>query len=185
MAAAPVPPVADVRAHVVETGGIIDHMKRAPLARKPTHLDGPELLAWILQHTTPTETGCMLWCGGRPDTQGYGRINYGRRIRKLTHVVWKLTHGDWPEVFVCHSCDTPLCVNAEHLFLGTAAMNNADCRAKGRWVHGGKLRKLTAGQADGVRQDLAAGMSLRKTAKKYGVSKGVIDAIKDGKTYRT
>ena len=37
---------------------------------------------------------------------------------------------------VLHRCDTPLCVNPSHLFLGTNADNTHDAQAKGRLAAG-------------------------------------------------
>ena len=33
----------------------------------------------------------------------------------------------------CHKCDTPWCVNPEHIFIGTAKDNSLDAHAKGRF----------------------------------------------------
>lgn len=39
-------------------------------------------------------------------------------------------------LYLCHKCDTPCCVNIDHLFLGTSAENNQDRDRKGRTGRG-------------------------------------------------
>lgn len=78
-------------------------------------------------------TGCWLWSNA-PGAGGYGTVRYDGRDQKAHRVSWALHRGYMPprDIKVCHRCDTPPCVNPDHLWLGTQADNVADMMAKGR-----------------------------------------------------
>src|ERR1051325_2224677 len=79
---------------------------------------------------------CWLWTAGI-GTRGYGQFRVGQLMVGSHRVAFILSSGEIPEgLCVCHSCDTPLCCNPAHLFLGTHAMNAADRKAKGRSAYG-------------------------------------------------
>jgi len=91
--------------------------------------------------------GCRLWMGATKD--GYPLVMFHNRTRRAARVLWQLKHGPIPRgFFVCHSCDEPRCMNIGesgddgHLWLGTAADNNADMVNKGRaaWQKKGKSK---------------------------------------------
>ena len=78
-------------------------------------------------------TGCHVWtgpAGGRPPRARFvlrQQSNYAYRV------AWVIEKGPIPRgLFVCHRCDNPLCINVEHLFLGTHADNMRDMAIKGR-----------------------------------------------------
>ena len=83
-------------------------------------------------------SGCFIWAGGS-DRRGYGKFTYGSRVdgsrqQVLAHrYAYERVHGPVPaKLHICHKCDTPCCVNPEHLFLGTNADNLRDMSAKCR-----------------------------------------------------
>lgn len=86
-------------------------------------------------------SGCWLWLAS--DHRGYGCFKlgshrYGGFVTIYAHrVSWLLSGRALPAVArVLHKCDTPPCVNPDHLFLGSMADNNRDKALKGRGPRG-------------------------------------------------
>jgi HNH endonuclease len=78
-------------------------------------------------------SGCWLWMGAL-DTKGYGKTKYEGRNWLVHRLIFciknklKITDGK----FVCHKCDNTLCVNPNHMFIGTQKDNMLDASRKGR-----------------------------------------------------
>jgi hypothetical protein len=147
------------------------------------------------RHAALTARGphCWLW-QGRVNERGYGLIDKGGHSRHggrplLAHrVAYELAHGSIPDgLFVCHSCDTPRCVNPDHLWLGTNADNAADMARKNRSNQGERCpsAKLTAERVTEIRRRWAeGGVQQKALAAEYGVSRGVVSEILSGKSWR-
>ena len=127
--------------------------------------------------------GCWLWSAVR-NRDGYGSFWTGERrprrpdgrrgtpIMVLAHR-WSYQHFVGPipdELNVLHRCDTPACVNPDHLFPGTQAANVHDCEQKGRrnQCH---LHKLTEAQIEEIRERYTGAYGeLAALGREYGVS---------------
>jgi hypothetical protein len=75
--------------------------------------------------------GCWIWNGCRGN--GRGRFSLEGRTTFAHRASYRLFKGLIPkDLFICHHCDDGLCVNPDHLFLGTQVDNMQDCKRKGR-----------------------------------------------------
>ncbi len=78
---------------------------------------------------------CDLW-EGTTNGDGYGMLHItyldGKQIRPFAHrLVWMQDNGH-TDLMILHSCDTPGCINIEHLRAGTPQDNMDDREKRGR-----------------------------------------------------
>ena len=142
-------------------------------------------IKYLNAHTRRTKT-CWLWTGAQ--VNGYGSFRHNRRRFYAHRLRWILSRGLLPtEVFVCHSCDNPLCNRLSHLWLGTKADNFKDMNLKGRNVRGEDCpwSKLTWGKVYEARRLYRTGQwSTRELARKYKVDQKVIWRAVTRKTWK-
>lgn len=109
----------------------------------------------------------------------YGIFSINNKTRGAHRTAYEITYGPIPAgMCVLHRCDTPLCVNPDHLFLGTIQDNNADRQAKNR-TH----RNLTKEQACDIVARYDGGEKVACLAEEHGVNISVIYRILSGESY--
>ncbi len=145
---------------------------------------------WAKVRKTP---GCWLWKAGQT-VNGYGKYSPSRLKTVMAHrFSYEMAFGEIPDgKLVCHHCDTPLCVNPEHLFVGTSADNMQDKVSKGRQAKGETISsrqpsvkgaanansRLTKEKVDEIRALYASGSESYETlAQRFAVTRGMIAHI--------
>jgi hypothetical protein len=117
--------------------------------------------------------GCWIWNGGR-NKGGYGRAT----ANKDAHVyMFEKLRGPVPRgKELDHTCRKRACVNPDHLEPVTRAVN----------LRRGNGTKLTWDQVNEIRKRYATGStSHRKLAKEYNVAYPTIQAVLEGRSWRT
>jgi hypothetical protein len=156
----------------------------------------------FMQYVDKQESGCWFWTGNR-DKDGYGRFTWREeKIKRAHHAAWRIFKGPLPNPrFLMHSCDTPSCVNPDHLSAGNNRKNIDDMMAKNRQLKGEQnaQAKLTDEQAMEIRrryqrrpsgrplgcsQNAQCNNSTRALAKEFGVTRRVIQNIIQDKGWR-
>ena len=78
------------------------------------------------------QNGCWLWTGTK-DRDGYGLFHCGQRVR-AHRWIFEQSNTLPKGMLVCHTCDTPGCVNPLHLYAGTHRDNINDAYRRKRKI---------------------------------------------------
>lgn len=130
---------------------------------------------------------CWLWTGCK-DINGYGKITtkIPERLKitlRADRLAFALYHGAFDlSLDVLHTCDTPACVRAEHLYLGTPQENSRDAVRRGRAKSG--TIKLRIEQVKEIRALHVSGVSQTKLAALFSVSNSLISLVVNNKIWK-
>ena len=118
---------------------------------------------------------------------GYGHVEFQGEKHYTHRLMYEFAKGPIPYgMLVCHTCDTPSCMNPDHLFLGTYKDNMQDCISKGRMAKGSRngRSKLNEDQVIEIKSLLKKGNSHREIAQEFGVAKTTVSHINTGYRWR-
>ena len=132
---------------------------------------------------------CWHWVGNIKKS-GYG-IAHIKKRRVLAHrVSYLLYYGTLPpNMYVCHRCDVPACVNPHHLFLGSPQENKDDCVRKNRQarqfgVENGRAI-IDDEIASRIKASIRSGAPLRVISSRENVSIHIVKEISRGRSWKT
>ena len=128
--------------------------------------------------------GCWIFTGST-DGNGYGQFMCAGRMTKAHKASLWLHKGEWPwgGKTVMHSCDNRLCVNPEHLRIGTRAENMADMTRKNRNAFGTRVKHAKIND-EIAREIFMSAEPKRKIAARLGISSGSVQRIREGVNWR-
>ena len=133
---------------------------------------------------------CWLWTAG---TNGnYGQFRMPSCKLGAHRVAWATIHGQIPAgLEVLHTCDTPLCCNPAHLFLGTQPDNVKDMDVKGRRSNANRAcgdhhgnAKLMDEQVLEILRRFNAGEPATCIAPDFGVHHSTVREIVNGERWK-
>lgn len=143
----------------------------------------------LMKYVEKTDT-CWIWKGFVTGS-GYGQVRLPWPSRRKTgaHRLSYMVHvGSIPPgAVVCHTCDEPLCVRPDHLFIGTQKDNQEDMVKKGRSARGECCgsAKLTWDKVRSIRSAYSDGNITQKgLGLEFGIDQSVICRILTGKIWK-
>jgi hypothetical protein len=147
-----------------------------------------------------TESGCWEFIGCKMPN-GYGKLTKNKKTWLAHRYSYYLKHGEMQNDFhVCHKCDNRICVNPDHLFLGTRKDNMQDMINKNRHNFSGlrtngfqkkatlnvlrgeanKNSKLKESDVVDIIAMYKNGYKQTEISKKYGLRQGYVSKIVRG-----
>ena len=148
------------------------------MARKPKQLEVDRFMSHVHKH----DSGCWLWTAYCMKN-GYGLFRTSLRHELSHRTSYRLFNGQLDTRDVMHQCDTPGCVNPNHLVLGTRLENMQDAKRKGRMCIGERhgRSKLTQEQVQFIRK---SNKLQREIAVEFGITQSHVSCLKNGKKWQ-
>lgn len=146
---------------------------------------------WAAGKIFVNDNGCWI-LDSIPHGNGYVEVWVGAFKIFAHRASWAFYNGPIPEgMNILHSCDTPSCINPEHLFSGTQAENVTDMVTKGRANYiraqlgeDNPYATTTREQAIEIKRLLSEGIYTQSgIGEMVGVSRDVVKHIKSGKNW--
>lgn len=152
----------------------------------------PGLVRWETRHFVRAkpikfridENGCHICISHKTKPGGYPAARINKKRWRLHRYVYTVTKGEIKKgMLVRHTCDVRICINPEHVIIGTLADNVADCVSRGRIARGVMLpiAKLKDDDVRVIRSSTLTGVEL---AKMFGVSQATISLIRSKKNWK-
>lgn len=134
---------------------------------------------------TINAVGCHICVSHKPEKNGYIRICKNGKRMGIHRYIYELNFGDIPKNFVVrHKCDNKLCINKNHLEIGTQKDNIQDAVKRNR-INKGSDRpqsKLSENEVKEIKYNNK--LSYNNLSKLYNVSKFMIYQIKHNKRWK-
>lgn len=131
---------------------------------------------------------CWLWVASTNGKGGYGQFSITGRTSITAHrAAYQFINGPVAkDLYVCHKCDVRLCVNPNHLFLGTPKENMEDAVRKNRQSRGEELSNTTENIINEMLTTVLTdeNWSINGLANKYGFTHSRIEQILSGHSWK-
>lgn len=124
------------------------------------------------------ESGCIEW-RAQVKRDGYGRFVYQAKQMSAHRAAYLMFKGEIPaDLLVLHECDNRICVNPEHLYVGTHKDNSQDMVRRGRnWGR----RKSGDKTVAAILRLSSAGWTQERIAKKFRIDQTTVSRIVGGR----
>lgn len=134
-------------------------------------------------------SGCYLWLGTALGKKGYGAISWRGEMDTAHRWAYRQFKGAVPrEKIICHKCDVRMCVNPDHLWLGTYQQNTDDMMKKGRHRTGDAPKGSAHYKAILTESDVLAIRAAKKgsyaLAERYGITYANLKSIRNRRSWR-